>query len=430
MASQVSYSTNPRSYAQLLAAGVSPAQIREAINSGLNPAQLPPEYFGMTSGWTPQSVGPGAPSSQELGGIDIPPADMNDPYGYPFMGSSATASAGAGYPAQASGWASVGDPFSSAQASGSYGALPTASLARFPIVDFSNQGSSSVGGNMTFGGYGGIQPTGLDLYGAPIDYGYLPSSNQYGWSPVDYGTPSSFDSSSYGAYSTGSGALPYSEPSPIPFTDPSSPSVGGDMSLGGYGTTPTGAAGMQFQTDPSAEGTVGDFSYVPQLGYNTYDAGDGTTYVYDSDWNYLYTQQTPQAGAGTTGTPGLAPGGGTIGGAGAAGGTAGGPGSWSPTGYGSGSPFGAGWAGMGGAGFGGYGGLGGSGAPQYWSSSAGVNTATDISHGGVDPTSQGGEGIGGGGGFGSPNMMASTLKIDAPTPQGRLSVLQSKKGGG
>ena len=65
-----------------------------------------------------------------------------------------------------------------------------------------------------------------------------------------------------------------------------------------------------------------------------------------------------------------------------------GSGGWSTTGFGAGSAFGAGWAGTGGAGFGGYGGLGGSGAPQFWSGSAGVDTSTTagLSHGGVDPT--------------------------------------------
>lgn len=65
-----------------------------------------------------------------------------------------------------------------------------------------------------------------------------------------------------------------------------------------------------------------------------------------------------------------------------------GSGGWSTTGFGAGSAFGAGWAGTGGAGFGGYGGLDGSGAPQFWSGSAGVDTSTSsgLSHGGVDPT--------------------------------------------
>jgi hypothetical protein len=290
MATQVSYSTNPSTYQSLLAAGVSPAQIREAINSGLNPLSLPPEYFGLSGGFTAPPAGGGAPPG--LGGIDIPPATMGDPYSPgSFSGSVAGGSAGTGLPVSASGGASVGDPFGGAGAGGSV--LPTASLIGFPIVDMSGGSTGAFGTTTNFG------------FPSAFDLGSLPSAtNSYLGVPGSYSP--SFTPDPSGAGFAGSGSLPYSEPSPIPFSDTGSPSVGGSMSLGGYG--PNDAIDPNLTQPGASSGVFGGIPASPAEGYNYYDAGGGTTYVYDGDWNYLYTTSgSPFEGATAGGSAGTSP---------------------------------------------------------------------------------------------------------------------------
>lgn len=139
---------------------------------------------------------------------------------------------------------------------------------------------------------GGGMDSGPDLFGgggassaqslpAP-DYpsAYVGPTNEFGTQPVDqWGFPIN---PGFGAPSNlqyPSGGLQYPPPTDyIPPSSPGSPSVGG-QDISGFGGVPSG----QF--------------LGPTLGQNTYDAGNGVTYVYDANWNYLYTMTTP----GTTG---------------------------------------------------------------------------------------------------------------------------------
>jgi hypothetical protein len=215
MASQISYSTNPKSYQWLISLGVKPYQIAEAINSGLNPAQLPPEYFGLGGGYTPQSVVPGA--SQVIGGIDIPPASMADPYAQPFQGTTATGSA---VPSQ----------------------VPTVSpidYSGFPVVDFSPQASSS---GFVPSPQGDYFP-GYDAY--PQSYGSLGSAMGGGDFSPSLGS-SGFIPSTQGDYFPGYDSFPQSFGT-------------AGTSLGSVSTPP------QIYSDPSSFSV--EPTPIPSLGY-------------------------------------------------------------------------------------------------------------------------------------------------------------------
>ena len=237
---KVNYSTNPRSYAQLLASGITPKQIREAINSGLNPSQLPPEYFGMSGGYTPQSVGPGASPSPQMGGIDIPPANMNDPYAYTPSGGPGSMGAFGTTP-------NMGFP--SNFDIGGY--LPSSSDAYLGIPGAAgNSGSISPMGGNPMGFSGGITP----------DWWNLPSSDQSMWTMPDYSSGYGYDPGAYG-YMSSPAELSYSEPSPIPFYDPvSMGSMGGPEGLLDPFQTPPSDLFAPLPTDYSSLGVPGSES--------------------------------------------------------------------------------------------------------------------------------------------------------------------------
>lgn len=288
MATQVNYSTNPKTYQNLIAAGVSQAQITEAINSGLNPSQLPPEYFGMTSGWTPSPVSTQSYQSNQIGGIDIPPASMGDPY----------ASSAYGTPNDPGSMNTGGSDISSFGLgnTGMYGGLPSsAGIGGQPTVQIFTdpfagiQGGGSYGTPLgSFGGYGTVPnfgfPTDFNLESSPS------ATNSYLGVPGYYSPGLQTDPS--GAGMAGSGSLPYTDPTPIPYDDTYS-----------MGTSGSDIAGFGGSMDITGGQTLG---YVPQPGYNYYDAGNGTQYVYDSDWNYLYTSNSPFSGVTGSGTMGTA----------------------------------------------------------------------------------------------------------------------------
>src|ERR1051325_438837 len=167
----------------------------------------------------------------QLGGIDIPPASMADPYAW-----SPPPQANVGGPMSLGGYG--GSPATGLDLYGASmgpGSLPSSNQYGWSPVNYPSPISQNMGGPMSLGGYGGMNG-GFDLYGAPIDWGYMPSYQNYGWSPVDY-------SSSV------------------------SQSVGGPMSMGGYSPN-NSYRGLDLYGSPI------DFGYLPssnQYGWQPVD---------------------------------------------------------------------------------------------------------------------------------------------------------------
>lgn len=140
---------------------------------------------------------------------------------------------------------------------------------RQPLPDTSAQGPYP-GYNL----YAGGGPTSVM---PPIDMGGDPG----GYQPVDAG-----------GYPINPG---YGAPSPTPTPSPYQP-----PSLEITGDTPSPSSGLPSNGGKDIAGFGGDttipgsLGYVPDAGYNYYDAGNGITYVYDSDWNYIYTSNGTQ----------------------------------------------------------------------------------------------------------------------------------------
>lgn len=226
----LAYSSNPTSYQHLLAAGISPAQIRSAINNGLNPYTLPPEYFGLSHGWNPQSVGPGATPTPAPGGVGFPPATGFNPGAswdqYSFPTPNPQPNVGG---TDISNFGSNAVPyFQPPVAAGSYGMgptveTPTSSSFPFqpytPYTDFSDAwtGYDQIGQS-----YGGSD---ISSFGGDMSLGPgLPSST------TDYlGIPGSYDQQPSVEVNAGD-VPPWSEPGPL--FDPTgvgmvSPTLGG-----------------------------------------------------------------------------------------------------------------------------------------------------------------------------------------------------------
>lgn len=278
---EFAYNSNPHSYQHLLSAGVSLQQIRQAINSGLNPAQLPPEYFGMSGGYSPQSVGPGATHQSGIGGIDIPPANMGDPYGYTFPNPQMNQGGN-----DISNWMQntpyFGYPIPS---SGGMGGQPTVETPTQSGFQWDYSGFGNEIPQQNYGGAFGSNAGGFQWDYSPNMSSSIPSSfYDNNWN-TSYG---SGDPS--GAGFAGSGMFPYSEPSPIPFSDPSS------MNLSDF----PNSTGMQLNVDPSLSGSGIEYGAPSWLATNSWtDPSTGETHYYDANWNWQYSSGTPPQTGGT-----------------------------------------------------------------------------------------------------------------------------------
>lgn len=179
---------------------------------------------------------------------------------------------------------------------GSTAGDPTGISVEPGLLQQPDYGSPSVGGNI--GNYAASgdfsHPFQATDFGGPFTIGGdLPGSPMSGPSPVygdisPGGQPIGFDSSvNFGDIP----AAPLSGPTP----NYANSMPGGSASTGGtsirdFGGNPS--IGGDLPPAPLS-GPIPDYGSPPSAGTNTYDAGGGQTYIYDSNWNYIRTDTAP-----------------------------------------------------------------------------------------------------------------------------------------
>lgn len=216
---------------------------------------------------------------------------------------------------------SMGNPSAPGNAIQSFGGNPIdwgaqlPSIPNYPAYQAPSQGGTNISG------FGGNASLGYDFN--------IPAQSL--WTQANYGAtgPASVGGTNISGFG-GNTSLGYDFNAPVQdywtqqtFDTGGTASQGGNLSLGGYGNPDPQWSGSLFDpniyasggnnaissfgglNDPSSFDITGGQSlgYVPQPGTNFYDNGDGTRYVYDSDWNYLGTQ-TSSAPAGSGGGSG------------------------------------------------------------------------------------------------------------------------------
>jgi len=209
---------------------MTPDQIRiAALNEGIRlaPGQtLPPEWFGQ---WAQSNDVNAWQPTTPIGGIDIPPANMGDPYRWNY-GPGSMSVGGTSISDFGSGASNVGFgplPWSGANYGNPYGYGGGPSI-QTPTVPYD---PGYVGGNVSVGGndIGNFTNNSWDFGGYS-----LPQNDPFGGvsGSGSLGSPYAYDPGAYG--SVGASLYPYADPSPIPIGDQGSASVGG-TDISGFG---------------------------------------------------------------------------------------------------------------------------------------------------------------------------------------------------
>jgi hypothetical protein len=140
--------------------------------------------------------------------------------------------------------------------------------------------------------------------GPPDWYYSMPPTSGFGYDPGGSHATNPYD---YAGYSPS----PYPSATPSPTASPSAPAPPGGYPIdvgvpGGPWTPPSDLPGTGNQPPPGGYpinvgvptapgGASNPFGGVGPTGnYNYYDAGNGTVYVYDQNWQYVGTSMSPQ----------------------------------------------------------------------------------------------------------------------------------------